>query len=126
MSRTIIALVAVGAIVLAAALGVAWRVKMNDQDAIANAPKPRSAPIPAPQPPAAEPQATPAPALAPPIFDVARIGADGRAVIAGRAQPGAKVILPDGGKEIANGVADARGEWVMLAQEPPLSPGQHE
>ena len=56
----------------------------------------------------------------------ARIGTDGRAVIAGRAQPGAKVVLLDGGKEIATGVADARGEWVLLVQDPPLGPNQHE
>lgn len=61
-----------------------------------------------------------------PSFDVARIGPEGRAVIAGRAAPGAKVVLLDGGKEVASGVADARGEWVILSQDPPLSPGQHE
>ena len=66
------------------------------------------------------------PAIGAPTFDVARIGADGRAVIAGRAAPGAKVVLLDGGKEIAHGKADTRGEWVLLAQDPPLSPGQHE
>ena len=61
-----------------------------------------------------------------PSFDVARIGPDGRAVVAGRAAPGAKVLLLDGGKEIASAVADARGEWVIIAQEPALVPGQHE
>src|SRR5579883_2796418 len=130
MSRTVIALVAVGAIVIAAALGVAWRVKMRDQ-AVIDQSSHQAAPPPAPQP-QAEPQKpaeTPpaaATAIAPPTFDVARIGADGRAVIAGRAQPGAKVVLLDGGKEIVNGQADQRGEWVMLVQEPPLTPGQHE
>jgi nucleoid-associated protein YgaU len=47
-------------------------------------------------------------------------------VIAGRAQPGAKIVLLDGGKEIAQGQADANGEWVIIAQDPPLSAGQHE
>lgn len=61
-----------------------------------------------------------------PSFDVARIGPDGRAVVAGRAAPGAKVVLLDGGKEIASGVADARGEWVIIIQDPSLTPGQHE
>ena len=61
-----------------------------------------------------------------PSFDVARIGPDGRAVIAGRATPGAKIVLLDGGKEIARGEADARGEWVVIAQDPPLGAGQHE
>jgi nucleoid-associated protein YgaU len=150
MSRTVIALVAVGAIVIAVALGVAWRVKERDQAAMgagksapaAAAPTPRPAaaseaknqaqsppqaaqPAPAPAP-SPEPQPAPSAAIGPPTFDVARIGADGRAVIAGRAQPGAKIVLLDGGKEIANGMADPRGEWVLLVQEPPLTPGQHE
>jgi nucleoid-associated protein YgaU len=84
--------------------------------------------------PTAAPTAVPGPQLAPvppaavimPSFDVARISPEGRAVIAGRAAPGAKVVLLDGGKEIASSAADTRGEWVMLVQEPPLSPGQHE
>jgi hypothetical protein len=61
-----------------------------------------------------------------PTFDVARIGPDGRAVIAGRAAPGAKIVLLDGGKEIARGEANSRGEWVVLAQDTPLAPGPHE
>ncbi len=140
MSRTVIALVAVGAIVIAAALAVAWRVDRSDLAAIvqaaksaavpaaptARSPAPSAAPT-APQSPPVQPEpATPAGAIAPPTFDVARIGADGRAVIAGRAQPDAKVVLLDGGKEIASGAADPRGEWVLLVQDPPLNPGQHE
>ena len=64
--------------------------------------------------------------MAVPTFDIARIGPDGRAVVAGRANPGAKIVLLDGGKEIARGEADARGEWVVIVQDPPLTPGQHE
>jgi nucleoid-associated protein YgaU len=64
--------------------------------------------------------------VTPPTFDVARIGPDGRAVIAGRATPGAKIVLLNGGKEIARGEADANGEWVIIAQDPPLPAGQHE
>src|SRR5258708_24506545 len=127
MSRTVLALVAIGGVVIAVALGVAWRGKMSDQAAIGNAAKP--APTATPAAPAIEtkPAANPPPAAAisAPTFDVARIGADGRAVIAGRATPGAKIVLLDGGKEIAHGEADARGEWVLLAQDPPPRPGQH-
>ena len=47
-------------------------------------------------------------------------------MIAGRATPGAKIVLLDGGKEIARGEADARGEWVVIVQDPPLASGQHE
>jgi hypothetical protein len=137
MSRTVLALMAVGAVVIAAALGIAWRVKMSDQAAL-DAVKPAPAAIPSeakPAPPEAKPAPAPAPVqtrpaapapVAPPSFDVARIGPDGRAVIAGRATPGAKIVLLDGGREIARGEADARGEWVVLAQDPPLAPGSHE
>jgi hypothetical protein len=133
MSRTVIALVAVGAIFLAAALAVAWRGKTGDVLAFVPAAKPAGPDSsPATQSPARSEtpsQVQPAPtaaAIVPPTFDVARIGADGRAVIAGRAQPSAKVVLLDGGKEIASGSADARGEWVLLVQDPALVPGQHE
>lgn len=158
MSRIVFALVAIGAVVIMVALGVAWTGKRSDQAAIDNAAKP-AAPMPMLTPPPASPpppaaakpaenkpvatapaQPSPAPSAAPstaaspatsaavmaPSFDVARVGTDGRAVIAGRAAPGAKIVLLDGGKEIARGVADDRGEWVLLAQDPPLAPGQHE
>lgn len=35
-------------------------------------------------------------------------------------------MLLNGGKEIARSKADARGEWVIIVQDPPLSVGQHE
>jgi nucleoid-associated protein YgaU len=132
MSRTVIALMAVGAVIIAAALGYAWRVKMEDQAAIEAvkpaAPRPPAAAAATTTPPPAAPENKPTPqaSVMVPSFDVARIGPDGRAVIAGRAAPGAKIVLLDGGKEIARGEADARGEWVVLAQEPPLTPGPHE
>ena len=88
MSRTILALVAVGGLVIAVALGVAWRSKMSDQAALSQAARPAAAATPAPAPAVVEqklaPSPPPAPAIAVPTFDVARIGADGRAVIAGR------------------------------------------
>src|SRR5262249_5836365 len=128
MSRTVLALVGVGGVVVAVALGVAWRGRLNDQAVIEQAAKPAATAMPAPTPAEAKPAPSPAPALTvtTPTFHVAGIGADGRAVIAGRAAPGAKVVLLDGGKEIAHGEADARGDWVLLAQDPPLNPGQHE
>ena len=179
MSRIVFALVAIGAVIIMVALGVAWTGKRSDQAAIDNAAKPStpmpmltppaagSPPAPAPAtakpsevnpadsksaaavppsaaPPSAGATTTPAPApstlpgvssssatspnaaVMAPSFDVARIGTDGRAVIAGRAAPGAKIVLLDGGKEIARGVADDRGEWVLLVQDPPLAAGQHE
>jgi hypothetical protein len=145
-----------GAVVIAIALGVAWRGKLSEQAAIDQPVKPvitgaRPEPAAAAAAPGAAtaalatvpaapgvapatPVATTVPALAPvpaaavplPSFDVARIGADGRAVIAGRAAPSARIVLLDGGKEIAKGQSDARGEWVIIVQDPPLAVGQHE
>lgn len=157
MSRTVFGLVAMGAVVIAIALGVAWRGKLSEQAAIdqpvkpvitgarpepaaaaaaaapgaaaaapgtalaASGTAPAATTVPAPAPP-------PAPAAGVPLpsFDVARIGTDGRAVIAGRAAPSARIVLLDGGKEIAKGQSDARGEWVIIVQDPPLAVGQHE
>ncbi|MFM2148172.1 MAG: hypothetical protein RLZZ187_478 [Pseudomonadota bacterium] len=96
--------------------------------AVATAPAPMpaapppvaAAPAPAPAPAAPEPPA--APALEAPRFDVVRVGARGVAVIAGRAAPGAEVVLLEDGQEIGRARADARGEWVILPAEP-LRPG---
>lgn len=63
--------------------------------------------------------------LAAPSFDVVRVNPDGRAVIAGRAAPGARVTVLDGGKEIGSVDADARGEWVLLPDQP-LASGSRE
>ncbi len=78
-------------------------------------------------PPSPRAQATaPAPAAPGPRFDVVRVGARGTAVIAGRAAPGAEIILlTDGEREIGRTRADARGEWVILPAEP-LAPGTRE
>src|SRR5258708_40097216 len=90
MSRTVLALVAIGGVVIAVALGVAWRGKMSDQAAIGNAAKP--APTGTPAAPAIEtkpaPNRPPASAISAPTIQVARLGADERAALAGRATPG--------------------------------------
>jgi nucleoid-associated protein YgaU len=52
----------------------------------------------------------------------ARIGVRGMLVSAGRAAPGAEVVLFDGGQELGRARADSRGEWVILPAEP-LRPG---
>ena len=131
MSRTVLWLMAAGAIVFAAAVGVAWHGKLSDQAILDQSARSGADVSPAPKPPQPQAPSGEAPTEAPPVvavptFDVARIGPDGRAVIAGRAQAGAKIVLLDGGKEIAQGQADANGEWIILAQEPPLAVGQHE
>ena len=88
----------------------------------ARAVTPDAAPAPAP-PIATAPPAAPAPeaaAAAPaPRFDVVRVGARGTAVIAGRAAPGAEILLfANGDRELARTRADRRGEWVLLPADP--------
>ncbi len=130
MSRTVLWLMAAGAVAAAAAVGVAWHGKQSELAILGQAVRPATTASPAAAPSrpaeAPPPQTAAPPTVAVPSFDVARIGPDGRAVVAGRAQPGAKIALLDGDKEIAQSQADANGEWVVLAQDPPLSPGQHE
>ena len=66
------------------------------------------------------------PTMEPPRFDVVRVGARGSAVIAGRAAPGAEVIvLADNGRELGRARADRRGEFVILPADP-LPPGNME
>lgn len=60
-----------------------------------------------------------------PSFDVVRISPRGDAVIAGRAEPQAEVLVKDGDKVIGKVKADARGEWVVVPKKP-LPPGQRE
>src|SRR5262249_20670793 len=58
------------------------------------------------------------PAPVPPSFDVVKVGPTGTAVIAGRAEPGAKVTVRDGDQAIGEVTADRRGEWVLIPDRP--------
>lgn len=78
-----------------------------------------------PQPPAAPPvpsAARSAPPQTPqaiaPSFDAVHIGPDGKAVIAGRAAPGAEVTILNGGEEIGRVTADRNGEFVFMPDKP--------
>ena len=62
---------------------------------------------------------------APPRFDIVRVNPQGGAVLAGRAAPGAEVILRSNGREIGRTRADAQGQWVFTTG-PPLAPGGQE
>ncbi|MEQ8805722.1 MAG: LysM peptidoglycan-binding domain-containing protein [Rhodospirillales bacterium] len=57
-----------------------------------------------------------------PTFDVVRVSPTGDTVIAGRAAPGATVIIKDGQTEIGRITADDKGEWVYIPSDP-LPPG---
>ena len=71
------------------------------------------------------PTVEPGSARTAPSFDVVRVNPAGDTVIAGRAAPGAEVIIRQGGKEIGRTLADDRGEWVFLPSEP-LASGARE
>lgn len=93
--------------------------------ALPEAPQAPSRPSP---PPAAQPAAAvvaPLPTIIRPSFDVVRIGARGDAVMAGRAAPGAEVIIFDGVAELGRARSDGRGEWVFVSSTP-LRPGGRE
>jgi nucleoid-associated protein YgaU len=75
-------------------------------------------PAPSATAPAARHASRPGQAFGPPRFDVVRMGARGNMVVAGRAAPGAEVVLYDGEREIGRARADSRGEWVILPPEP--------
>ena len=60
-----------------------------------------------------------------PRFDVVRVSPEGRAVIAGRAEPGAEVVVRDGDAEVARARAGSDGAFVALP-ETPFAPGGRE
>ncbi len=80
--------------------------------------------------PAAKPGVVPPVAAAPspeplPSFDIVRVEPSGEAVVAGQAEPGAKVEVLDGTAPIATAQADESGEWA-LSLDKPLPPGTHD
>ncbi len=74
-------------------------------------------PVPAPRPPASTPLR--------PSFDIVRISPAGDAVLAGRAAPGAQIVITVDGREIALGEADRNGQWVITPAQP-LPVGGHD
>lgn len=71
--------------------------------------------------PGASSDAVPRPVIEP-GFDVIRVTRDGNAVLAGRAAPGAEVVLKSANRVVGKTTADKRGDWVLLLEEP-LPPG---
>ncbi|CUX12470.1 LysM peptidoglycan-binding domain-containing protein [Rhizobium oryzihabitans] len=60
-----------------------------------------------------------------PTFDVLRVEPDGSAVVAGKAQPGAKLEILSNGKVIAQTTIDGTGDFAAVFDNP-LPPGDHE
>ncbi len=60
-----------------------------------------------------------------PTFDVLRVEPDGSAVIAGKAQPGAKLEILSNGNVVAQTTIDGSGDFAAVFDNP-LPPGDHE
>ena len=135
MRAVLYLLFAIGGILVLLALAV---VLLGDDEAKPVAPQRTAVEIPAPvtpssNPPTAEPLApstslTTAPVLplesGELVLDIARVKPDGSALFAGTAAPAAKIRIFEGDLLLAETVADANGEWVIV-MEKPLAPGQH-
>jgi nucleoid-associated protein YgaU len=78
------------------------------------------------EPSAGSPPSSERPAgVTPPTFDIVRVERSGRAVIAGRAEPGAEVEVRSSGRVIERVRAGRRGEWVATPVVP-LQEGDQE
>ena len=121
-------LVIVGVVLIIAAIALNYMLtKSADEE---TAPTATQAPAvttqTSPSAPASESeQGTTAPEITSPSFDVVRIGPDGNAVIAGRAEPNSTVRIREGEEVIGEATADERGEWVVLPNKP-LASGDRE
>ena len=93
-----------------------------DREADRGAPGVAVPPVAVPPMPAAAP--TGKTEASPPRFDIVRVEPKGDTVVAGNAAPNAKVALLASGKVIAEGKADATGQFVLLP--PPLAPGAYD
>jgi len=89
------------------------------------APQPILAASPLPPAPATTPATAPVPPDNPLGFDILRVDPQGHAVIAGRAMPGDRVRVLDGGTSLGEVTADSRGDWVLMP-DAPLPPGSRQ
>jgi len=102
-----------GLAVIATAIGLSlWTARHDDQPGTPP-PAPTAAAKPGAKTQAADQQLSPVPS-----FDVVRINAQGETVIAGRGMSHAEIVILDGGKEIGRVIADNRGEWVFVPDQP--------
>jgi nucleoid-associated protein YgaU len=128
-----VAAAATGGLVLAPKLAAVWPGAPTAPSAVvagavsSSGSPAAAAPPAAASPPAADAAAPKAAATAPaverPGFDVVRVEPSGDTVIAGHAAPAATVALIDDGRVIAESVADASGQFVIVP--PPLPAGGH-
>jgi len=134
-ASTVVAAGAVAGALLWTHPGLLWP-SPGATEVVASAPEPKppSAPSAAPAVQTATPAASASPpggegasegAASPlkPAFDIVNVEPSGKAVIAGRAAPNAKVELRDAGKTVAEATADASGQFVIIP--PTMAPGDH-
>ncbi len=120
-----LARLAIVAVLCAAAAGAFYKLWPG-----ASPPPPPPVPVSADAPAPASPEAAapaPKPAASPgtaPSFDIVRVGPRG-AVLAGRAEPGATVIVANNNATLGRTEANGRGEWVLVSATA-LAPGGRE
>ena len=134
-ASTVVAAGAVAGALLWTHPGFFWPSPAATQ-VVASAPEPKTPTVP-PAAPAVQTATPAASASAPggeaaseaaasplkPAFDAVNVEPTGEAVIAGRAEPNARVELRDAGKTVAEATADASGQFVIIP--PTLAPGDH-
>ncbi len=106
-TKPLVIVASLGAAAVAGAIGVnvfLWQDEVTDRTSATEAKAVA----------AAKDTALEAGAVSRPSFDIVRIGPEGDAVMAGRAQPGSTVVSLDNGKPIGEVTADKRGEWVFV------------
>ncbi len=118
-----VAVVVLGVVGVAAFGSLLWQPDRKGDpapaanDAAAPAEQPAAPQTAAVQPEPAAPVAPPAPMT--PSFDNSRVDANGDVVVAGRAEPDAKVVVLVDGKPVAETVASGAGEFAALFTLPP-------
>jgi hypothetical protein len=88
-------------------------------------PAPDAAPAQASASDRLKPTTEPAAPATLPSFDIVTVDPKGQAVIAGRAMPGDRVRVLDGGSLIGEVTADGRGEWVLVP-DGAITPGNRQ
>lgn len=96
---------------------------LSDEDEVADAPV--NEPVIVEEAPPTEVPSAAVETATLPSFDIVRLSPSGAGVVAGRAAAGNEVILFADGEEIARTIADSRGEWVLILENP-LPPGPTE
>lgn len=113
LSRPLPWVIGIAVLLIAGMVAWDWRVARQHGTAPQTTAAPAVTTTPAQAPQAAKPATPPGPS-----FDIVRINPRGDAVMAGRATPGADVVLRDGDRDLGRARTDAQGNWVFLPAQP--------